>query len=57
MTVRIFTIGNNIKNKGFPLISDRFSVKIFIKPAKRDNSMNTRIPLEVSAKGINKSNE
>ncbi len=45
MTVRVFTIGNNIKNKEFPLISDRFSVKIlkvnkvkiFIKTVKGIN--------------------
>ena len=45
--------------------SDRFSVKIskvnkvkkFIKTAKRENSMNMRIPLEVSAKGMNNSNK
>ena len=61
MTVRTFTIENNIKNKEFPLIGNRFSEKILkinkvkkiIKPAKRENSMNMRIPLEVSANGMN----
>ena len=65
MMVRIFTVRNNIKDKKFPLISDRLSMKItkvnkvkkFIKTAKRENSMNMRIPLEVSAKGMNNSNE
>ena len=61
MTVRTFTIGNNIKNKEFPLIGNRFSEKILkinkvkkiIKPAKREKSMNMRIPLEVSTNGMN----
>ena len=65
MMVRIFTVRNNIKDKKFPLISDRLSMKItkvnkvkkFIKTAKRENSMNMRIPLEVPAKGMNNSNK
>lgn len=65
MMVRIFTVRNNIKDKKFPLISDRLSMKItkvnkvkkFIESTKRNNSMNMRIPFEVSAKGMNNSNE
>jgi hypothetical protein len=38
-------------------ISKVNKVKKLIKPAKRDNSMNMRIPLEVSAKGMNNSNK
>ncbi len=65
MMFRIFTVRNNIKGKKFPLIIDRLSMKMLkvkkvrklIKAAKGNNSMNTRILLEVSAKGMNNSNE
>ena len=49
----------------FPLSSNRIDVKVFevdkierfIKSTKRNNSMNMRIPFEVTAKGMNNSNE